>query len=86
MVDKEFVETFEAVRTLVLSVVVLNIGGTTNGTLVNNDPSPTCFPKIVPAEIDEKKPKLVDMEFVETFEAVRTFVLRVVVLRTGGTA
>ena len=44
----EFVDTLEAVRILVLSVVVLRKGGTTDmpaaGKPVKAEPSPTCFP------------------------------------------
>jgi hypothetical protein len=59
LVDKEFVETLEAVNKLVLRVVVLKKGGTTEipvGRPVRPEPSPTCFPNIVPAEMVEKKP------------------------------
>jgi hypothetical protein len=41
------------------------------GIEVNKDASPTCLPKIVPAEIVEKKPKLVDVVNEDSFETVR---------------
>jgi len=59
LVDKEFVDTFEAVNKLVLRVVVLKKGGTTEipvGRPVKPEPSPTNFPYILPEEIVEKKP------------------------------
>ena len=45
-----------AVRRFVLRVFALREAGTVKGTFVRPDPSPTCFPYTVPAEIVEKKP------------------------------
>ena len=59
MVDREFVETLEAVSRLVLRVVVLKKGGTTEmpvGRPVRPEPSPTNLAVMSPAEIVEKKP------------------------------
>ena len=59
MVDKELVDTFEAVNKLVLRVVVLKKGGTTeipDGRPVRPEPSPTNFPYMLPADIVEKNP------------------------------
>jgi hypothetical protein len=54
------------------------------GIAVSEDPSPTNLAKMVPAEIVEKNPKLVEIEFVEILEAVSDPVLNNVVLMTGG--
>jgi hypothetical protein len=54
-VDMTVVEILLAVKIPVLRRVVLRIGGRL-GIPVNPDPSPTKRPKIVPAEIVEKKP------------------------------
>ena len=60
---------FEADKKPVLKKVVLRTGGIiANPPLaipVNPDPSPTNLPKILPAEIVEKTPKLVDSKTVE---------------------
>ena len=78
-------EIFMAVSNAVLIRVVLRIGGTFAiaifGRFVRSDPSPMNFARTSPAEIVEKKAKLVDKLF-----AVKKLVLRIVVLRTGGTA
>ena len=42
---------------------------------VRPEPSPICLPKTVPVEMVEKKPKLVDNEFVEILLALIKFVL-----------
>jgi hypothetical protein len=58
-VDMTAVEILLAVKIPVLRRVVLRIGGIIDTPLaipVNPDPSPTKRPKIVPAEIVEKKP------------------------------
>ena len=65
-----------AVRRPVLSRVVLRIGGTIDipplTTIpVRPEPSPTNLPKIVPAEIVEKKPKLVDIVPADRLEIVK---------------
>jgi hypothetical protein len=52
---------------------------------VRPEPSPICFPYILPDDRVEKKPKFVDIEAVDICLAVRRPVLRRVVLRTGGT-
>ena len=59
LVEIVLVETFEAVRILVLSVFVLRNAGTIVGGAVipvKAEPSPTNFAVMVPAEIVEKKP------------------------------
>jgi hypothetical protein len=61
LANPSFVEILRAVKTPVLSKVVLKTGGTNDippplTIPVNNDPSPTKRPNIVPAEIVEKNP------------------------------
>ena len=51
---------------------------------VSCEPSPINFPYTVPAEIVEKNPKVVEIEYVEILLAVNKPVLSNVVLRTGG--
>ena len=41
------------------------------GIAVKSEASPTCLPNIVPAEIVEKKPKLVDVVIADVFETVK---------------
>ena len=58
--DVAIAEILHAVRRLVLTVFVLTNTGIENAppplTPVRSDPSPTNFPKTVPAEIVEKNP------------------------------
>ena len=49
-------DTLLAVRRFVLRVFALSEAGTVKGTFVKREPSPTCFPYTVPAEIVEKNP------------------------------
>ena len=56
------------------------------GIAVNKDPSPTNLAKIVPAEIVEKNPYVVDIELAEILEAVKKLVLTVFALITAGIA
>ena len=69
LVEIDVVDILLAVNIPVLSIVVLKIGGTANEVVpiipVNCDPSPTKRPNIVPAEIVEKKPKVVDVVIAE---------------------
>ena len=69
LVEIDVVDILLAVNIPVLSIVVLKIGGTANEVVpiipVNPDPSPTKRPNIVPAEIVEKKPKLVEVVIAE---------------------
>ena len=53
-------------------------------TLVKPPPSPTNFPKTLPAEIVEKNPYDVDVVNAEILQAVRRLVLRVLVLTSTG--
>jgi len=58
-VEIALVDTFEAVSRLVLRVIVLKKGGTTEipvGRPVRPEPSPTNLAVMVPAEMVEKKP------------------------------
>jgi hypothetical protein len=80
-----------AVKFAVLSKVVLKTGGIKEipplaPTIpVSKDPSPEKRPNTFPAEIVEKKPKLVDITPTEILRAVKSPVLSKVVLKTGGT-
>ena len=58
----------------VLKKVVLRTGGTTDtpvGIPVRPDPSPTKRPKILPVEMVEKNPKLVDIVTAEILDTAR---------------
>ena len=69
------------VDTELLTVVNADV----TGRFVSKEPSPTKRPKIVPAEIVEKKPYVVDITDAEILLAVRRPVLNEFVLRTAGT-
>jgi hypothetical protein len=75
LVDIIVVEIFLAVKIPVLRRVVLRTGGIIDtpplGIPVNPDPSPTKRPKIVPAEIVEKNPKVVDIVTAEILDTAR---------------
>ncbi len=60
------------------------VNAVVTGRFVNRDPSPTKRPNIVPAEIVEKNPKLVDIVVTEILDADKKPVLKNIVLRTGG--
>ena len=75
LVDITTVEILLAVKIPVLIRVVLRTGGTIDmpplAIPVRPDPSPTNLPKTVPAEIVEKKPKLVDILTAEILDTAR---------------
>ena len=63
-----------AVKAPVLKRVVLRTGGTTDTPVaipVKADPSPIKRPKILPVEIVEKNPKLVDIVTAEILDTAR---------------
>jgi hypothetical protein len=74
-VDITAVEILQAVKIPVLIRVVLRIGGTIDMPPplipVRPDPSPTKRPKILPAEIVEKKPNEVDILTAEILDTAR---------------
>jgi hypothetical protein len=89
VVDVVNAEILQAVIKLVLNLLALITAGIEKeppppGTFVNKDPSPMNLAKIVPAEIVEKNPRFVEIEFVEILEAVTRFVLTVFALMTAG--
>ncbi len=47
------------------------VNAAVTGRLVNKEPSPTCLPNRVPAEIVEKNPKLVDIVVAEILDTAR---------------
>ena len=47
------------------------VSAVVTGRFVRSDPSPTCLPNIVPAEILEKNPKLVDIVVAEILDTAR---------------
>ena len=78
-------ETFVLIFvTLVLTSLSRLLTIETPPTFVKPPPSPINFPNTVPAEIVEKNPKVVEIEYVEILLAVNKPVLSNVVLRTGG--
>jgi len=87
LVDIEFVDILDAVIKFVLTVLALITAGIEKappppGKLLNDDPSPTNLAKIVPAEIVEKKPKLVEVVIADVFETVkRKFTLLLTVVK-----
>ena len=54
-----------------MTVLLTVVNPAVTGRLVNKDPSPICLPNIVPAEIVEKNPKLVDIVAAETLDTAR---------------
>ena len=70
-------EILQAVTKFVLTVLALITAGIEKepppppGTLVNPDPSPTNLAKMVPAEIVEKTPKLVEVVIADVLETVK---------------
>jgi len=55
----------------VTPVLLTVVNAAVTGRLVNKDPSPICLPNIVPAEIVEKNPKLVDIVVAEILDTAR---------------
>ena len=55
----------------VTPVLLTVVNPAVTGRLVNKDPSPTKRPNIVPAEIVEKNPKLVDIVVAEILDTAR---------------
>jgi hypothetical protein len=55
----------------VTPVLLTVVNAAVTGRLVNREPSPTCLPKIVPAEIVEKNPKLVEIVVAEILDTAR---------------
>ena len=68
-------EILHAVTKFVLTVLALITAGIEKDpvpdTLVNEDPSPTNLAKMVPAEIVEKTPKLVEVVIADVLETVK---------------
>ena len=68
-------EILQAVMKLELTVLALISAGIEKepvpDILLNDDPSPTNLAKIVPAEIVEKTPKLVEVVIADVFETVK---------------
>ena len=54
-----------------MTVLLTVVNPAVTGRLVNKDPSPTKRPNIVPAEIVEKNPKLVDIVVAEILDTAR---------------
>jgi len=52
-------------------VLLTVVSAVVTGRFVRSDPSPTCLPNIVPAEILEKNPKLVDIVVAEILDTAR---------------
>jgi hypothetical protein len=52
-------------------VLLTVVSAVVTGRFVRRDPSPMCLPKIVPAEILEKNPKLVDVVTAEILDTAR---------------
>jgi hypothetical protein len=52
-------------------VLLTVVSAAVTGRFVNREPSPTCLPKMVPAEIVEKNPKLVDIVAAEILDTAR---------------
>ena len=88
LVEVVIADVFETVKrkfTLLLTVVKLLLTVATtvvSGRLLIDDPSPTKRPKIAPAEIVEKTPKLVEVVIADVFETVkRKFTLLLTVVK-----
>ena len=68
-------EILQAVTKFVLTVLALITAGIEKDPapviLVNEDPSPTNLAKMVPAEIVEKTPKLVEVVIADVLETVK---------------
>ena len=52
-------------------VLLTVVSAAVTGRFVNKEPSPTCLPNRVPAEIVEKNPKLVDIVAAEILDTAR---------------
>ena len=66
-----FVVFVEPVLLIVVKLVLTVASAVVTGRLVSKDPSPTKRPKIVPAEIVEKKPNEVDIVTAEILDTAR---------------